>query len=414
MQAKITERFVRSLKPGAKPFTVRDAELKGFTLRVRPNGGMSWLFDFRNDAGRRLTYKIGNYPGLKAEGARRQAGIVAGKIADHIDPQAEKQEAKLEAERSKVGTLGAFVKDRYESWALEHLRRGDVAVARLKADFEKWLGEPLTSFNSWRIESWRRDRLKAGTKATTLNRQVDTLRSCLRKAVDWGIIDKHPLQGLKRLKVDEDERVRFLSPDEEKRLRAALATREADLRGARDRFNDWRAARNKKALPARPEGYVDHVHPLVIVALNTGLRRGELFSLRWSDIDADAGILTVRAAAAKSGDSRRIPLNDEAQEVLKAWRKQHKPENDDFVFPGDGGARLTKMNKSWATVCKLAKLTNFRLHDCRHHFASRLVQLGVDLNVVRELMGHADLKMTLRYGHLAPDNLKSAVAKLGT
>src|SRR5208283_1061340 len=178
-------------------------ELKGFTLRVRPNGGMSWLFDYRNAEGRRLNYKLGAYPGLKAEGARRQAGIIAGKIADRVDPQAEKKEARIEAERSKVSTLGAFIEQRYEAWALEHLRRGDVAVARLKADFAKWLGEPLSTFNSWRIESWRRDRLKAGTKPVTLNRQVDTLRSCLRKAVEWNIIEKHPLQGLKRLKVDE-------------------------------------------------------------------------------------------------------------------------------------------------------------------------------------------------------------------
>lgn len=413
MQVRITQRVVDSLKPAAKPFTVRDSELKGFTLRVRPNGGMSWLFDYRNDAGRRLTYKIGSYPGLKSEGARRQAEIIAGKIADHIDPQAEKLEARVESARAKVSTLGAFIDGRYGPWALEHLRRGDVAVARLKADFEKWLNEPLASFNGWRIESWRRDRLKAGTKPVTLNRQVDTLRSCLRKAVDWQVVDKHPLQGLKRLKVDDDERVRFLSPDEEKRLRAALETREADLRGARDRFNEWRTARRKAALPSRPEGYVDHVRPLVLLALNTGLRRGELFSLKWADIDADATMLTVRAAAAKSGDSRRVPLNDEAQKVLKTWRKQQKPEAGDYVFPGADGARLTNINKSWATVCKLAKVTDFRLHDCRHHFASRLVQLGVDLNLVRELMGHHDMKMTLRYGHLAPDNLKAAVAKLG-
>lgn len=410
MQAKITERFVGSLKPGAKPFSIRDSELKGFTLRVRPNGGMTWLFDYRNEAGRRLNFKIGSYPGLKAEGARRQAEIAAGKIAAGKDVQAEKKEARIEAERSKVSTLGAFISERYGPWALEHLRRGDVAVARLKADFEKWLGEPLSTFNSWRIESWRRDRLKAGTKPVTLNRQVDTLRSCLRKAVDWNIIEKHPLQGLKRLKVDDDERVRFLSEDEEKRLREALVKRETDIRSARDRFNEWRAERHKKALPKRPEGYVDHVHPLVLLALNTGLRRGELFSLKWADIDTDSDMLTVRAAAAKSGDSRRVPLNDEAQKVLEAWRKQSK--GDSFVFPGADGARLTKMNKSWATVCKLAKVSNFRLHDCRHHFASRLVQGGVDLNVVRELLGHADLKMTLRYSHLAPGNLKSAVAVL--
>ncbi len=69
MQAKITQRFVDSLEPKAKPYAVRDLGLKGFLLRVRPNGGMSWLFDYRNAEGRRLTYKIGSYPGLKAEGA---------------------------------------------------------------------------------------------------------------------------------------------------------------------------------------------------------------------------------------------------------------------------------------------------------------------------------------------------------
>jgi integrase len=413
MQAKITKKLIDSLKPKGKLYSVRDTELKGFLMRVMPSGQMSWFLDYRNDQGGRRTMKLGNYPGLEPEGARRQAGIEAGKVSAHIDPQAERKAVRIEAARAMVSTLGAFIDDRYGPWAIEHLRRGDIAVARLRADFEKWLGEPLITFNTWRLESWRRDRLKAGTKPVTLNRQVDTLRSCLHKAVDWDIIAEHPLKGLKRLKVDDDERVRFLSPDEEKRLRNALVKRETDLRGARDRFNEWRSARKKAALPKRPEGYVDNIRPMILVALNTGLRRGELFSLKWADIDADAKMLTVRAAAAKSGDSRRVPLNDEAQETLKAWRKQQKPDDGDHVFPGADGARLTNINKSWATVCKLAKLANFRLHDSRHHFASRLVQLGIDLNTVRELMGHQDIKMTLRYSHLAPDNLKAAVAKLG-
>jgi len=413
MKAKITQRLVDTLKPQAMPYAVRDTELKGFMLRVRSNGGMTWFLDYRNAAGRRLTYKIGRHPGLKAEGARRSAEAAAGKVADRIDVQAEAQTARIEGERAKVSTLGAFIKDRYEPWALQHLRRGDVAVARLRADFKKWLDEPLSSFNSWRIESWRRDRIKEKTKPVTVNRQLDTLRACLRKAVEWGVIDKHPMQGVKRLKVDGDERVRYLTADEEARLRAALAKRDTAKRERRERFNEWREARNRGALPPKPAGYVDHMHPLVLVALNTGLRRGELFSLRWSDIDLDGAMLTVRAAAAKSGDSRRVPLNAEAQAVLRAWNKQAKPKNvESFVFPGADGERLTNCNKAWAAIVKSAKLINFRLHDLRHSFASKLVQAGVDLNTVRELMGHADISMTLRYGHLAPENLKAAVAKL--
>jgi integrase len=413
MQAKITKRLVDSLKPTDKLYTVRDTELAGFTLRVQPTGRMAWYFDFRNAVGRRLNYRIGAYPGLQPEGARRLAEEAAGKVAGRTDVQAQKKAERAEAERNKVSTLGSFIEQRYGPWALTHLRRGDVAVARLKADFAKWLDEPLGTFNPWRLESWRRDRLKAGVKPVTLNRQIDTLRAALRKAIEWHVIDTHPLQGLKRLKVDDDERVRFLTPAEENRLRDALGKREANLRNARDRFNAWREQRHKPTLPARTEEFADHLRPLVLVALNTGLRRGELFSLRWADLDFDHAMLTVRSAASKSGDSRRVPLNAEALGVLKAWKKQAKPASAEaLVFPGNNGARLTNVNKSWATLCKLAKVTNFRFHDLRHTFASKLVQRGTDLNTVRALMGHADLKMTLRYSHLAPDNLAAAVAKL--
>jgi integrase len=412
MQAKITKRFVEGLKPGEKLYAVRDTELAGFLLRVAPSGRFTWFLDYRNAAGRRLSFKLGNYPGLQPEGARRLAEEAAGKVAGRIDVQAEKKAARIEAARAKVSTLGAFIDERYGPWALEHLRRGDVAVARLKADFPKWQAEPLLTFNVWRLESWRRERLKEGVKPVTLNRQIDTLRACLRKAVDWNIIAAHPLQGLKRLKVDDDERVRFLNDAEEARFRDALVKRETNLRAARDRFNEHRVARHKAALPARADEFVDHVRPLVLLALNTGLRRGELFSLKWADIAFEGSMLTVRAAAAKSGDSRRVPLNAEALSTLKAWKKQSKPQENAYVFPGADGARLTNINKAWTTLCTLAKVTNFRLHDCRHHFASRLVQKSVDLNTVRELLGHHDMKMTLRYAHLQPDNLSAAVAKL--
>jgi integrase len=413
MRAKLTQRTVDSLRPRRNRFSVRDTEIKGFLIQVRPNGGMAWFYDYRNAAGHRLTFKLGGYPGLKPEGARRLAEETAGKVAAQIDVQAAKQTARKEAERAKVATLGAFVDKQYGPWALQHLRRGDTAVARLKADFPKWQDEPLSSFNSWRIESWRKDRLKDGVKPVSINRQLDTLRACLRKAVDWNVIAAHPMQGLKRLKVDDDERVRFLSPAEENRLRDALVARETNLRAARDRFNEHRAARHKAKLPARTAEFVEHVRPLVLLALNTGLRRGELFSLKWADIAFEGEMLTVRAAAAKSGDSRRVPLNTEALGALKSWKKQSKaPQADAFVFPGADGERLTNINKAWTTLCKLAKVTNFRLHDCRHHFASRLVQKGVDLNTVRELLGHHDLKMTLRYSHLTPGNLSDAVAKL--
>lgn len=98
--------------------------------------------------------------------------------------------------------------------------------------------------------------------------------------------------------------------------------------------------------------------------------------------------------------------------MLKAWHeRQGKPGHDALVFPGPTGKRMTRIDTSWESLMKLAEIGNFRLHDCRHHFASKLVQAGVDLYTVKELLGHSEIAMTERYAHLAPDNLRVAVEK---
>ena len=123
--------------------------------------------------------------------------------------------------------------------------------------------------------------------------------------------------------------------------------------------------------------------------------------------------LTIGGRTSKNKQTRRLPLNREALSVLASWRKQ-LPANtaSPYVFPGTGNRPLTTITKSWRGVSKAAGLRDFHFHDLRHHFASRLVQSGVDLNTVRELLGHADLQMVLRYAHLAPGGLASAVEKV--
>jgi integrase len=96
--------------------------------------------------------------------------------------------------------------------------------------------------------------------------------------------------------------------------------------------------------------------------------------------------------------------------ILRFWHEQRK--EYELVFPNADGGRLDNINTSWENLIKAAQIKNFRFHDLRHDFASKLVMAGVDLNTVRELLGHADIKMTLRYAHLAPEKLAAAVAKL--
>jgi len=221
------------------------------------------------------------------------------------------------------------------------------------------------------------------------------------------VITEHPLRGVKRSKEDTTGIVRFLTADEEKRLREQLKKREEKRRVARGSANVWRRERGYELMPDYGT-YADYLTPMVLLALNTGLRRGELFNLRWDDVDLKRAMLTVQGAGAKSGKTRHVPLNAEAVRVLKSW----DAEVGGLVFPGQDGASMTTLKTAWLNVAKAAGLKNLRFHDLRHTFASNLVQRGVDLNTVRELLGHSDFSLTLRYAHLAAEHKAAAVAKL--
>jgi integrase len=149
---------------------------------------------------------------------------------------------------------------------------------------------------------------------------------------------------------------------------------------------------------------------MVLLSINTGLRRGEIFTLRWNNVDLDRALLTIEGSYAKSGKTRHVPLNTEALNVLTLWKNQSV--SKDLVFPNKDGLPFDSLKKSWGALLEMAEITNFRWHDLRHHFASKLVMASVDLNTVRELLGHADLTMTLRYAHLAPEHKANAVSKL--
>ena len=138
---------------------------------------------------------------------------------------------------------------------------------------------------------------------------------------------------------------------------------------------------------------------------------GRVVQLTWEHINFDNAVMTVLGRTAKTGKTRHIPLNAIALGVLNGWKKQ-TDEASGLVFKGAEGKVRNNIKKAWNNLLKTAQVSNFHWHDMRHDFASKLVMAGEDLNTVRELMGHADLKMTLRYAHLSPEHKASAVAKL--
>lgn len=411
MNDKLTNRLADSLKERDKPYEVKDSEIKGFLLRVQPTGVKTYYYSYYNQAGKRKRYKIGRHGAVSSVQARDIAIKLAGRVADNEDVQESRKKTKAEAERQKSKTLRSFLDNRYESWLTAHRKSGAGNIQSIKRQFGFLMDKPLDEITGWVIEKWRTERKKAGLKSTTINRELGCLKALLSRAVDWGVIDMHPLSRVRPLKTDNNTVVRYLNTEEEKALRSALAEREKLMREKRARFNDWLKQRHQSLVPEYPEGrYVDHLAPMVLLSINTGLRRGEVFNLRWEDVSFSNATVTVHGDTAKSGRTRHIPLNQEAIAVLKKWRQKLDPSA--LVFPGDNGQPLKEVKKSWGTLLDIAKIKNFRWHDMRHHFASKLVMVGVDLNTVRELLGHSTLDMTLRYAHLAPEHKAEAVSRL--
>jgi integrase len=287
-----------------------------------------------------------------------------------------------------------------------------VYFAQIKRHFIKPFGKrALNEINAALIEHWRTTRLKDGRTIETVNRDVAVLKAALSKAVLWGFIEKHPLEKLKLLKTDRSVKVRFLSSTEEVNLRENMIARETLIKKQRASGNVWRKERHYELFPDLSQyEFADYLRPMILLSINTGIRRGELFSLRWENVNFGHRILTVEGAYAKSGKTRHIPLNSEALQILKEWEKQSV--ESELVFSNNDGKPFDTLKTAWKHLMEAAKIKKFRWHDMRHHFASKLVMAGVDLNTVRELLGHSEMTMTLRYAHLAPEHKASAVEKL--
>lgn len=405
MNIRLSTKALEMIRTKARPYEIRDTDLPGFLLRVQPTGVMTYYLDFRTTSGLRKRIRIGRIEAITIPQARDLAKVFLGQVAQGQDPSAIRK-------RERLSTLGVYIESTYGPWARANLKRGDETVSRLKRRFSSLMTLRLDEINVWKLDRWILDRKKTDISGATINRNVGMLKSAFSKAIEWDIISRHPLQKLRPQRVDQSSKVRFLTPEEERRLWAALDRRENQIRTKRDSGNLWRIVRGHQPRPALSEElFVDHLKPMVLLSLNTGIRQGELFSLNWEDIDFSNRTLTIRGEEAKSGQTRHIPLNSIAYSVLESLLK-NRVEKHALVFPNREGQRFNNIKRSWKRLLIDAGITTFRYHDARHHFASKLAMVGVDLNTIRELLGHGDIKMTLKYAHLSPSAKAAAVERI--
>jgi integrase len=397
MKAVISARLLASThaRSGSRPFEIGDRDLRGFIVRVQPSGARSYVVQIGR--GRRIT--IGPVGHLTPTEARERAEKVLGNLAHGHPPL-----AGLDPDEKL--SLKEFIETKYKPWlGANRPRTAAYTLGRLKRCFDRWYLWKVSEITTELVEDWKVDRFREGCTPSTVLRDIATLSAVLTRAVKMGKLEDNPVRRVDKPKIDRRPQVRYLDTDEETRLRRALIHRDQKAQKMRKSANLWRRKRHKEELPTLSY-FADHLTPAVLISLNTGLRRGELLALTWADVNVHGRLLTVRSHSAKTGDTRHIPLNDEAVETLQRWRKQNL--HLERVFP-----IATSFKTAWAALLKEAKIaTRFRWHDLRHHFASRLVQAGVPLNTVRELLGHGSMAMTLRYALLAPDQKREAVDKL--
>ena len=316
---------------------------------------------------------------------------------------------KREAEAYERQILGALInntyntnkevplyKDFYELWERDHC---NVHLKVSSQESYKLISKAhlLPTYGNLRLDEITTKELAAhqarllnggARKPATVNTMISTLISQLNVAASWGLMSKAP--SVKWLKV---------------------IPREMDF------FDFDEADRLIKAAEDEPE-----LQAMVILALKTGLRIGELLALRWSDIDLIKQVLTVKRnvyggvinETPKSGRKRDVPLTEQVVNTLKEQRLRSALRGE-YVFSNQDGTFINYKNQKnhvMPRLCRKAGLRELRWHALRHTFASHLVMLNVPLKVVQELLGHSSMDMTLRYAHLAPSTRSVSVQLL--
>jgi integrase len=309
---------------------------------------------------------------------------------------AEMAEANFLIKKAKQEFLGIVEQEptRFKDYAQEYLEffkanyaaasfiRKTYAVGHvLKSWGEKYLHEITPKM----FEEFKMNRLKKGVKSSTINTDLAYLKSMFTKAVEWGYLKESPAKNVKNFKVSNGT-PRFLTRDEADKLMEALK-----------RSNNL------------------FMYYLVGVGIHTGMRKGELLNLKWGHVDFELGMVRVVSDDehhTKNYESRTIPMCEKLRALLMDVPRHRESA---YVFPGIKLGTFNDISESLRNGFVRSGITVTRgmgLHTLRHTFASWLVMAGVDLRTVQVLMGHKDIKQTMRYAHLSPNHLTGAVENL--
>lgn len=406
-KVRLTKRAVESITPPASGVQdVWDTEIPAYHIRVRPSGRRSYRFKYRYGGSQRII-TIGEHGAFTAEQARTEALSHWNSVRKGGDPlgSREQQLAQAASTRRAALTVGELCEKwlvegrranpakRESSWATDarKLRRhilpllGDMPVRSLsKRDIE--LAQARIAGGETAVDERTKSRGRAIVKGGrgAARSSIMSLSACLSWAVGQEILESNPCVRVKKERARTRERF--------------LSTREA-------------AELFKVMEQMEERGRLSPIFGDIIrLLLLTGARKTEIQELSWSEVDLDGGLIRLSRERSKTGE-KVVVLGNLAVELLRRRRRKSA-----FVFPSSlaPGRPTSGIQKAWERVRKEANLTDVRIHDLRHSFASFAAARGASLVVIGKALGHAQASSTHRYTHLTSDPVRAVADLVGT
>jgi integrase len=367
VKIKITKSVLDKLEAPTEGYrVVWDTELKGFGARVSHDRITFFLQKYSRAERRAIKITIGRFGEMTVDDARERVRKALIQVSDGVNPT---RAARAEAEKRKQMITIDELSKQFLIRVLARRRRKTHHDYKLVID--KYIVDKLGTILVPELTQEKVAEFHENMEATPYqaNRALAVLSAMMTFA---GRRADNPCSGVERYQ--EPKRVRFLDDDELARFMAALDARTTE----------------KISCNA------------IRLLLLTGARRGEVLAMRWDDIHEinGKGLWIKPGATTKQKTEHRVALSHGALQVLEAMKKYRKP-GEPFVFPGHGpGEHLGGFKKTFAALCKEAKITNFRTHDLRHSAISFAVSNGVDLTTAGKVAGHTQAATTWRYSHI--------------
>lgn len=373
---KLTKRCVEGLSIKARDYLVWDRDVRGFGVRIYPSGKKTYLVQYR--AGRRTRrVTIGQHGVLTTDEARREAKQLLASVARGDDPSAQRQ-AKRHAP-TIAGLCDRFLEEYVEQHCKPTTARDYHSIIR--RFIRPRLGPlPIAEVTRADVVAFHHALRDTPYQA---NRAASMLSKLFNLAEDWGLrqAGSNPARRIKKFR--EEEKKRYLSDEEQIRLGEVLA----------------------EALEEGTESV--YVVSAILLLIYTGCRLSEILTLRWDYVTSHH----LELPDSKTG-RRRIPLPREAYDILMDLPRESG--NPFVILGGVEGAPLVNLQKPWRRIRSRADLTDVRIHDLRHTYASVAVNNGIDPFMLKEIMGHKNLSTTLRYSHLADDAVQRAAGSVAS